>query len=201
MQIISDIKQGTEEWQNLRITMPTASRFKDVLSKGAGITRKAYMYQLAAEIITGQREETYRNKYMDDGKETEPQARAMYELATAQSVTQVAFIKHDFMNVGCSPDGLVCDDGIIEIKCPKTTTQIETYLSGKMPTCHIPQVQGQLWITEREWCDFISFDPRINGDSGFMCVRVMRDEDYIKNLESEIVIFNDDLNELIQKLL
>jgi putative phage-type endonuclease len=201
MQIIHDIEQGTEEWHNLRLAMPTASRFKDVLAKGSGATRKAYLYQLAAESITGLREDSYSNKYMEHGTETEPQARAMYELSTAQSVTQVAFIKHDFINIGCSPDGLIGDDGIIEIKCPKTTTQIETYLSGKMPTCHIPQVQGQLWITERLWCDFISFDPRINGESSFMCVRVMRDDDYIKNLQSELVTFNNELNLLIEKLL
>ena len=200
MQIINDIEQGTEEWHDLRIAMPTASKFSAVLAKGAGATRKAYLYQLAAEAITGLREESYSNKHMEYGTETEPQARAMYELERAQLVTQVAFIKHDSINAGCSPDGLIGDNGIIEIKCPKTTTQIETYLSGKMPTCHAAQVQGQLWISEREWCDFISFDPRINGVSSFFCVRVTRDETYIKNLESEIIIFNDELNELIEKL-
>ena len=89
---------------------------------------------------------------------------------------------------------------MIEIKCPKTTTQIETFLSGKMPSGHKPQVQGQLWVAERDWCDFVSFDPRINGASSYMCVRVERDEEYISTLKSAVEVFEKDLNELLIKL-
>jgi len=148
MEIITGIDQGTDEWLALRYGWITASKFKDVKAGGAGKTRKSYMYQLAAEAITGERIETYTNEYMEWGTLTEPQARAMYELESGNIVEEVSFIKLDDVNkIGCSPDGLIGDDGMIEIKCPKTTTQIETYLSGKMPTGHNAQVQGQLWVS------------------------------------------------------
>lgn len=200
MIIHSDIEQGSDEWHEMRLGYVTASRLKDVLAGGKGLTRNAYMMQIAAELLTGQKEESYSNSSMEWGTATEPQARAMYELNCMDDVEQVAFITHDTIKVGYSPDGLVGVNGLIEIKCPKTTTHIETVLSGKMPTGHIPQVQGGLWISEREWLDFVSFDPRINSDKNFFCVRVYRDESYIKNLESEVIRFNDELNELLNKL-
>lgn len=204
MQIISDIEQGSDEWHALRYGWITASKFKDVISSGRGgaesKTRKSYMFQLAGEILTEAREEGFTSEYMEWGTKTEPQARAMYELDTGNTVDQVSFIRHDSIKAGCSPDGLVGDNGLIEIKCPKTTTQIETFLSGKMPTAHNAQVQGQLWISEREWCDFVSFDPRINGQSGYFKTRVFRDEDYIKELESKIIKFESDLLEIVGTL-
>jgi len=115
-------------------------------------------------------------------------------------VKEVTFIKHDSLNCGVSPDGLIGDNGGIEIKCPKTTTQIETFLSGKMPTQHKPQVQGCLWVSEREWWDFVSFDPRIEGTSSYFETRVYRDEEYIKQLAQEIALFDEQLQELIEKL-
>lgn len=200
MQIIKDITQGTEEWHKLRLGRITASKFKDVMSGGQGKTRKAYMLQLCSEIITDSLVENYTNEYMEWGIETEPQAKANYELITGNQVDHVAFIKHDLIKAGCSPDGLVGDDGMIEIKCPKTSTQIETFLSGKMPSTHIAQVQGQLWIAEREWCDFVSYDPRINGASSYFSVRVNRDEEYIKTLENAVRVFERELLIMVEKL-
>lgn len=201
MEIITDIEQGTEEWHNLRLGWITASRFKDVLAGGKGLTRKAYMLQLAAEMLTDMKDDSYSNGYMEWGTETEPQARAMYELDNAVEVEQVSFIRHSTMKVGCSPDGLVGDSGMIEIKCPKTTTHIETYLSGSVPTFHTPQIQGQLWVSEREWCDFISFDPRVQSEVKYLCIRVVRDDDYIKNiLEPGISKFSEELFLLMEKL-
>lgn len=200
MQVIRDIEQGTDEWFSLRLGVITASRFSDVLAKGKGITRQNYMMDLAAEILTDAKAEQYTNQYMEWGTKTEPQARAMYELDSGIEVDLISFIKHDKMRVGCSPDGLVSNNGLVEFKCPKTTTQIETILKGKMPPCHNPQVQGQLWISEREWCDFVSFDPRIKTGSSYFCVRIYRDEDYIKNLENEVSIFESELMELVDKL-
>ena len=198
MEIITDIEQGTEDWFNLRYGWVTASRFKDVMAKGQGKTRKSYMYQLAAEAISDMRQETFTNEYMEWGTETEPQARQMYEFISGNVVDQVSFIKlNEEKKIGCSPDGLIDCDGIIEIKCPKTTTQIETFLSGKMPTGHKGQVQGQLWISGRQWCDFVSFDPRIDGDASYFCVRVERDEDYIKELEAGCNAFHEELKEMI----
>jgi len=201
MKVIKNIEQGSEEWHEMRRGVITASRFKDVIAKGAGKTRNAYMMELAAETLTGESAPSFTNQYMEWGTQTEPQAKAMYELNNSVDVVEVAFITNDLISgVGVSPDGLVGSDGLIEIKCPKTTTQFETFLSGKMPSSHKAQVQGQLWISSREWCDFVSFDPRINGESSWFSVRVHRDDQYIHDLKESIDIFKNDLNELIQKL-
>lgn len=205
MEIITDIEQGSEEWLQLRLGWITASRFKDVISNGRGgapsKTRKSYLYQLAAEAITGELTESYSNEYMEWGTQTEPQARAMYELDSGNDVDEVTFIKWNQVNkVGISPDGLVGGNGGLEIKCPKTTTQIETFLSGKMPTCHKAQVQGSLWVTGREWWDFVSFDPRIDGEASYVCYRQYRDDDYIKELEEKCLAFECELIETINKL-
>ncbi len=204
MIVFDHVEQGTEEWHEMRRGVITASRFKDVMSKGRGDapskTRQSYMLELAAESLTGQVEHFESNKYMKWGTEKEPEAKSMYELITDNEVSEVAFIKHDTLNCGVSPDGLVNADGGLEIKCPKTTTQIETFLSGKMPSQHKAQVQGCMWVTEREWWDFVSFDPRIVGESSFFTVRVERDEDYIANLAEQISLFDEELQQLITKL-
>lgn len=200
MEIIRDVEQGSQAWLDLRLGVITASKFKDVMAKGQGKTRKSYMYQLAAELITGQMEESYSNSYMEWGNENEPAARAMYELEKGNEVEEVGFIRADCKKIGVSPDGIISNDGMIEIKCPKTTTQIETVLSGKMPTGHKPQVQGQLWVGEREWCDFVSFDPRIDGSASLFIARQYRDEDYIKDLSEACKKFSDELEEMVNKL-
>jgi hypothetical protein len=139
---------------------------------------------------------------MEWGTATEPQARSMYEFDSGNTVDAVTFVKLNNTNkIGISPDGLIGDEGGIEIKCPKTTTQIETYLSGKMPTSHKAQVQGSLWVTGREWWDFVSFDPRIDGAAGFFLQRIYRDEDYIKELENKCLDFEIDLLATINMLI
>jgi len=204
MIVFDHVEQGTDEWHEMRRGVITASRFKDVMSKGRGDapskTRQSYMLELAAESLTGEVEHFEPNKYMKWGTEKEPEAKSMYELITDNEVSEVAFIKHDTLNCGVSPDGLVNADGGLEIKCPKTTTQIETFLSGKMPSQHKAQVQGCMWVTEREWWDFVSFDPRIVGESSFFTVRVERDEEYIANLAEQISLFDEELQQLITKL-
>ena len=194
MEIIKDIQQGSEEWHAMRLGFITASRFKEVIAGGQGKSRKAYMYQLAAETLTGEREESFSNQYMEWGTATEPQARSMYEFDSGNTVEEVTFVKLNTVNkIGISPDGLIAEDGGIEIKCPKTTTQIETYLSGKMPASHKAQVQGSLWVTGREWWDFVSFDPRIDGAASFFLQRIYRDEEYIKDLETKCLAFETEL--------
>jgi len=205
MEIIKDIEQGSEDWFALRYGWITASMFKAVISNGRGSapskTRLSYMYQLAAEAVSEMRQESFTSEYMEWGTETEPQAREMYEFVTDNQVEEVAFIRlGGDRKIGCSPDGLIGDDGMIEIKCPKTTTQVETFLAGKMPTVHKAQVQGQLWVSGREWCDFVSFDPRIDGDASFFKERIVRDEEYIKELEEKCFKFEEELLEIINKL-
>jgi putative phage-type endonuclease len=205
MEIIRDIEQGSQEWFELRYGWITASMFKAVISKGKGQakskTRLTYMYQVAAEAVSELRQETFTNEYMEWGTETEPKAREMYEFVSGNKVDEVSFIKlGGDRKIGCSPDGIIGEDGMIEIKCPKTTTQVETYLNGKMPSVHKAQVQGQLWVSGRSWCDFVSFDPRINGDASFFCERIQRDEDYINDLKEKCFEFEKDLIEVINKL-
>jgi hypothetical protein len=101
--------------------------------------------------------------------------------------------------IGCSPDGLVGKPGLLEIKCPLSSTHIETIISGKMPTKHVPQVQGLLWITERQWCDFVSYDPRVLSQPMFR-VRVERDKEYFKKLAGEIGVFVNELKAMIAKI-
>ncbi|MCP4337784.1 MAG: YqaJ viral recombinase family protein [Desulfobulbaceae bacterium] len=201
--IIYDVEQGTDEWLQMRLGKLTASRFSDVISKGRGSapskTRESYMYQLAAEILTEQPQDSFKNSAMDWGNECEPAARAAYELKHDTDVIECAFIeKNEWL--GVSPDGLVGEDGLLEIKCPNTTTQIKRFLSGEFPKEYMAQVQGQLWVSGREWCDFVSYDPRINGDSDYFEVRVYRDEEYIENLASKCEDFIAELKQLLIKL-
>ncbi len=199
MEVIRGIEQGSEEWLNMRLGVITSSRFKDALAVGEGKTRSNYMRQLAGERLTGLCEEAYSNKYMERGEEIEPQARCSYELIMGAYVEQVTFIRSG--DIGCSPDGLVADNGMLEMKCPKTTTHIETVLSGKMPSCYKTQVQGALMVAEREWCDFFSFDPRIDGKSSYFCTRIYRDEDYIKDLSIKLACFHGELIKMVKNLL
>lgn len=205
MEIITGIAQGSDEWLSIRLGWITGSRFKDVMAKGRGgsesKTRRSYMYQLAAETITNERQESFSSEFMEWGNKTEPQARAMYELESSNTADEVAFIKLSNKNkVGISPDGLIGNCGGVEIKCPKTTTQIETFLKGEMPAKHKPQVQGSLWVAGREWWDFVSFDPRIDGPASYVCIRQFRDEEYIKRLEVECLRFEDELLSMVDML-
>lgn len=205
MMIFNDIEQGTEAWHELRLGCLTASRFKDVMAKGRGNspskTREAYMMQLIAEKLTSEPQDTFTNSAMEWGNECEPRARAKYEIMNGVEVEQVGFIKPDFSDeIGVSPDGLVGENGLLEIKCPKTTTQIQRFLSGEFPSEYKAQVQGQLWISERDWCDFVSFDPRIDTEADYFCIRVERDEEYIKNLSAQCFDFIEEMRGILEKL-
>jgi len=197
---IINCEQGKEEWFKCRLSMVTASEFKSVLAKGEGKTRRTYMLKLASERLTGLSSQGYTNAAMEWGNETEPQARAAYELFQEVEVQQVGFCKLGQW-VGCSPDSLVGNDGLLEIKCPNTTTQIDTILKGLVPPGHKAQIQGQLYVTGRQWCDFVSFDPRIPGKSQYFCKRVIRDDSYIDDiLHPEIEKFVEELKKLVKKL-
>lgn len=204
MKIIHDCLQGSEEWLQMRLGKITASRFKDVMTNGRGgnpsKTAESYMIELAIESVTGKSLPFFENDAMRHGTETEPQARAMYELISGNDVSEVAFIEHnDF--VGVSPDGLIGSDGLIEIKCPTTKVQVERYLNSVgLPDDYKWQVHGQIWVSEREWCDFLSFDDRIDTAAQYLCTRVYRDEKLIKELQEKVDIFTTNLQEIIAKL-
>lgn len=204
MHIIESIEQGSSEWLELRLGKVTASKFKDVMTNGRGgkpsATAKSYMIKLVAEILRGEPMPFFESDAMKWGTETESQARAMYELKNDVDVKEVAFVQlNEF--VGVSPDGLVGDDGLLEIKCPNTETQIKRFLEDTgLPSDYEAQVQGQLWVTGREWCDFVSFDPRIDVEASYIQTRVYRDEEYIAKLEEKVSIFVEEMKLMINKL-
>ena len=204
MNIIETCEQGSVEWLSLRLGKITASRVKDVLTKGRGTspskTAESYMMELIAEILTGNSKPFFENDAMRWGTETEPQARAMYAVNNDfVDVKEVAFVEHN-EQVGISPDGLIGDDGLLEIKCPNTTTQLKRALSDDYSADYKAQIQMQLWVTEREWCDFLSFDPRLDCDAGYLQQRVFRDEEYIEEMKVKVYAFVEKMNELIKQL-
>ena len=196
--IIHTMDQLSDEWFSVKRGKISASHMHEVMAGGTGKTRKNYMLKLIAERITGQTQESYQNDAMVWGTETEPLARQAYEMDTLQNVQQVGFVEiNDFL--GCSPDGFVGEDGTIQIKCPNTTTHLSYILDGKMPTDYIRQVQSELWMCDRQWCDFISFDPRCSVRPLFK-VRVNRDEKKIEEIKSAVDEFICEMNMIIEKI-
>jgi putative phage-type endonuclease len=203
--MIELIEQRTDAWFEARIGKVTASRVADVLAKtksGYSASRDNYMAQLVCERLTKQKAEGFTNAAMQHGTETEPLARLSYEVSQNVLVDEVGFIPHPTIEMsGASPDGLVNDDGLIEIKCPNTATHIETLLSETVPTKYYTQMQFQLACTGREWCDFVSFDNRLPPELQLFVKRVPRDDTYIKLMEAEIVQFLSELDDKINKLM
>jgi putative phage-type endonuclease len=203
--MIEMMDQGSESWFQIRIGKVTASRVSDVLAKtksGYSASRDNYMAQLVCERLTGQKAEGFTNASMQWGTETEPLARAAYEALKNVLVDEVGFVPHPTIQMaGASPDGLVGDDGLLEIKCPNTSTHIDTLLSETVPTKYYTQMQFQLACTGREWCDFVSFDNRLPEELQLFVKRVPRDEMYIKLMEAEIVQFIAELDDKINKLM
>lgn len=196
------MEQRTEEWFAARLGKATASKFKDIMAKtksGPAATRKNYLAQLVCERLTGSKDEGYINAAMQRGIDIEPQARMAYESMTGEIVEEVGFIDVPTMMAGCSPDGLVGDDGMIEIKCPNAATHIETLLNG-MPSEHIPQVQGQMWVAGRKWCDFVSYDDRLPENMRLYVERIHRSDSYISDLVAEIKSFLGEVDSTVAKL-
>lgn len=197
------MEQRTPEWFAARLGRATGSCFADILAKtkaGESASRRNYRAKLVCERLTGRAEEGFTNAAMAWGTEHEPLARTAYEAETGLMVQEVGFIQHPEMMAGVSPDGLVGDSGLVEIKCPNTATHIDTLLAG-MPSGHIAQVQGQMWICGCEWCDFVSFDPRMPDELQLYVQRIYRDEEYIKTLADEVERFLSEVDMLCANLL
>jgi putative phage-type endonuclease len=199
------IEQGTPEWFAQRLGKVTASRVADIMAKtktGVAASRGNYLAQLVAERLTGQSADTFKSGAMQHGTETEPQARMVYEAETGQIVTEVAMINHPTIEMsGASPDGLVGTDGLVEIKCPNTSTHIATLLADKAPSGYMAQMQWQMACTGRAWCDFVSFDPRMPDDMQLFIKRVPRDEALIAEYEAEVIKFLAEVQETVDKLI
>ena len=203
--MIEMMDQGTEEWFTIRIGKVTASRVADVIAKtktGYSATRDNYMAQLVCERLTGQKGESFSNAAMQHGTDTEPLARAAYEALKDVLVDEVGFVPHPTIEMaGASPDGLVGDDGLLEIKCPNTATHIETLLSQSVPSKYNTQMQFQMACTGRQWCDFVSFDNRLPTELQLFVKRVPRDNVFIRLIEAEIIQFIAELDDKINKLM
>ncbi|MFA5499468.1 MAG: lambda exonuclease family protein [Candidatus Omnitrophota bacterium] len=197
--IVAEVLQGTPEWLAARLGIPTASGFDRIITTKGEPSKQAqkYMYQLAAERITGAKEEGYQNGVMQRGMEMEAEARAMYEFITGNEVKTVGVCYPDEKKAyGCSPDGLVNSDGLVEIKCPTSPVHVAYLLSGELPAEYFQQVQGQLLVTGRKYVDFFSFYPGLKP----LPVRVERDEKFIKALMVELEIFVKELDEITERI-
>lgn len=192
---IIDCEQGTPEWLAARLGIPTASRFADILAKGEGKMRSRYLRDLAAEILRGEPEaETYSNAHMERGKIMEDEARSLYAFMSSVEPLQVGFIKNG--RAGCSPDSLIGADGGLEIKTVLGHIQIERLQRGTLPSEHVAQVQGGLWVTGRLWWDFVSYSPGLPP----LIVRAERDEPYIALLDKAVTAFNEELDSIVQSI-
>ena len=198
------IEQRTDEWFAQRLGKVTASRVGDVIAKtktGPSASRDNYATQLVLERLTNAKGEFFTNAAMQWGTETEPMARQAYELKRDVFVDEVGFIDHPTIDMsGASPDGLVDKTGLVEIKCPESKTHMEYLMSGKPPAKYIPQMMWQMACTGREWCDFVSFDPRFPTNLQILVVKVEYDPTYVKMLELEITQFLDEVSKKVELL-
>jgi putative phage-type endonuclease len=196
--------QGTEAWFARRAGKVTASRVADVIAttkSGPSASRQNYLAQLVAERLTGVVEASYTNQAMAHGIDTEPLARAAYEIKTNCMVDQIDFVDHpDIAMSGASPDGLVGDDGLVEIKAPNTATHIDYLLSGVVPSKYKPQMIWQIACTGRKWCDFVSYDPRLPDDLQLFVVRFCPSMEEIKAIEEKVINFLVDVQDTINRL-
>jgi len=181
---VNNHKQGSDEWLQSRLGKPTASNFGKLITPTGKPSASAdgYINELIAQRITGELPEFYTNSAMERGNELEPAAKALYEFTYGVEVVEAGLCLHDTLDCGASPDGLVGDDGGLEIKCPLPHNHIAYLRSGDVTTKYIPQIQGCLWITGREWWDFMSYHPAMED----LIVRVERDNEYIKKLADQV---------------
>ena len=198
------MEQRTEEWFAARCGKVTASRVADIIAKtktGYSTSRENYLAQLVCERMTGKPAESYSNSAMQWGLEQEIYARGAYEAARDVLVDELGFVIHPTIAMaGASPDGLVGEFGLVEIKCPNTATHIDTLLTQTVPTKYITQMQWQMACTQRQWCDFVSFDPRMDEGLQLFIKQVDYDSIYVAQLEKEVINFLMEVEDKIQKL-
>jgi predicted phage-related endonuclease len=194
--IVLDMEQGTDVWKAVRCGIPTASNFdRIVTTKGEpSKQRQKYLYQLVGERITGIPEETYQNGAMQRGIQMEEEARKLYQFLSGEIVTQVGFCMEN--GYGASPDGVVSEDGLLEVKCPMLANHVGYLIENCLPSEYFQQTQGQLLVTGRKWLDFMSYYPGIKP----LIIRVERDEKFLLELEKQLRIFCTELDSMIEKI-
>ena len=200
---MTEIIQRSEAWHQLRVGKVTASRVADIIAKtktGASASRDNYLAQLVCERLTGKPAESYSNSAMQWGTDTEPYARAAYEARMDLLVTEVGFVNHPRIAMaGASPDGLA-NEGIVELKCPNTSTHLQTLLDRKIPEKYITQMMWQMACTDTPWADFVSFDPRLPERHQLFIKRINYDPEMVNLLENSVIQFLGDVDLKIQQL-
>lgn len=194
MEIYENVAQGSPEWFACRAGIPTASKFAVVMAKGEGKTRAEYMRKLAGEALTGEPSEQFSNIHTDRGRMMEDEARDTYAFVNAAELKRVGFIRCG--NRGASPDSLLGSQGGLEVKTALPHIQIDRLERKRLPPEHKAQVQGNLWVADREYWDFVSYWPRLPT----LQVRVFRDEAFIRTLSDEVDRFNDELAALVERI-
>lgn len=187
MQIIKGIDQGSEQWLKLRLGVATASNFDKIITPtGKESTQfEKYALELATQTLVSEPDSIYKNEAMQRGNALEPLARQLYQEITLNFVDEITMFKSDCGNFGYSPDGLIGEDGLLEIKCPLATTHLKYLIDNKLPSEYIPQVQGGLLVSGRKWCDFVSYHPNLK-ERNMLIIRVKRDEEFIAKLKDGI---------------
>jgi putative phage-type endonuclease len=198
------IQQGTPEWHAARLGKVTASRVADVIAttkSGWGASRANYAAELVAERLTGVAAERFQNGAMAWGTETEPEARRAYSFRLDADVMEVGFVDHPSIGMtGASPDGLIGEDGLLELKCPNTGTHIATLLGQSVPAKYLSQMHWQMACTGRQWCDFASYDPRLPESMRLFVKRVERDDAAIGELEAQVIDFLAEVDATVANL-
>lgn len=192
--------QGSEEWHLDRLGIPTASMFKSIITSTGkpSTTANTYMNALLADWLAGKPVDKFEpTQAMQNGTDREAEARDLYSFITNNEVTETGFwFKDERKLTGCSPDGMISENGLIEIKCPKASTLVGYKLANKLPADYVPQVMGQMWVMDAEYCDFFVYHPDIE----HFYIRINRDEKYISQVEAEVNKFIDKMLEKREKL-
>lgn len=192
--------QRTPEWYMGRCGKITASSMYKVMASKNTAVYKNYLMEIALEQLTNRPTESYTNPAMQWGVDNEPLARMAYELHTGNTLKQVGMIQHETLLVGASPDDEVNEDGLAEYKCPNTATHINTLMTEKVPTEYVYQMQTQMWIDKKVWCDFVSYDPRLIGKAQLFIKRVNRDDAMIAKIEQRCIEFLDEVNQIVKRI-
>lgn len=195
---IFDCSQNSPEWFSARAGLPTASNFAAILARGEGKTRRSYLLRLAAEILTGEPGETFSNGPIERGHQMEEEARALYAFSRDVDPQIVGFIKNDGIIpgaiIGCSPDALLGENALLEIKSKRADLLIDILIKDEWPPEHRAQCQGALWVTEREYIDLVCYAPGIP----LFVKRATRDESYIVRLAEAVEVFNFELQQTVK---
>lgn len=195
---IINCDQGSEEWFASRLGIPSASNLDKILTiKGTQSKQYLkYMYQLVGESVSHTTESNYKTEAMQMGNELESEARSLYEILTENVIQQIGFCLNEDPLFGCSPDGLIGEDGGLEIKCPLISTHIDYLIEGELPNEYYAQVQGNLFVTKRKWWDFMSYSRNLKP----LIVRVFPNTDYHEIIKNNLITFNNKITEIKEKI-